>query len=194
MIDQLKIKIRSLTEDSSKSDVQAYTVTADDSSVSFIMIEPKILAITEVQLNEEALGSGQSSDYNSATNRITITADVVETDIITVYFTYYKDNSDAEIIGYIRSALCWISVLDYRDFEISDDETLIYPTPENKEGDLIAIIASILIKPNYSRYSLPNRTVVYPRTMDKDEKIRQLVYEYSKTDGYFSLLEIGEVD
>ena len=193
-MDKIKLKIRSLTEDSSKSDIQAHTVTDDAESVSFIMIEPRILAITEVQINESDLGSGQSYAYNSATNKITVTATLVATDIITVYFTYYKTNSDDSIIGYIRSALCWISYCDYRDFEISEDEDLIYPTPENKEEDLIALIASILINPNYSRYSLPNRTVVYPRTMDKNEKIKQLVYEFDKTDGYFSLLEIGVED
>ena len=59
-----------------------------------------------------------------------------------------------------------------------DEPDSIHPNPDNKTEDLIAIIASILINPNYSEYRLPNRTVRYPRTMDKETKIQKIVSRF----------------
>jgi len=74
--------------------------------------------------------------------------------------------------------LTWISIFDYQqsDFEIENGD--IFPAPDNRSMDLIAIVSSILIKPDYSEYRLPNVTVRYPKTMDKEEKIEKLVNRY----------------
>ena len=96
----------------------------------------------------------------------------------------YTKYSDTEIDEYIKGALVFISVFSHavKDYEYeieSGGEGSIVPTPENRTTDLVALVASILIKPNYSSYKLPNLTVTYPETMSKEEKIEKLVTKFN---------------
>lgn len=174
-MDSIKTKVRGLIEDFLKSDFETFTYTI--SSV-FTLAEDNIQSISSVLKNGAEIGSGDYS-FDSTTKELTITASLSANDEIKVNYTYYK-YSDTELTGYIRSALVWISIYANceDDFEIENND--IYPTPENTEKDLMALIASILINPNWTRKSLPNLTVTYPKKMSKEEKIRRLINEYYK--------------
>ena len=186
MIEKIRTKLRGLIGDLEKSTSQAFTYS---SSKLFTLTEPNANSITKVTVNGEELGSGQSYTFDSSTNIVTFVGDLEENDIVQVYFKYY-DYSDTELDGNISSALVWLSVLHYRDFELEDEK--ITPTPQNRETDLIALVASILMKPNYSRYSLPNLTVTCPETMDKDTKIKKIVTVYKRNYGIAETIDIYE--
>ena len=173
-LETLRTKIRALVMDLSKSGVETFTYTT---SSIFTLAESNISTITKVLKNGVELGTGDYS-YDSTTNKIEITASLINNDIIEVDYTYYK-YSDTELTEYIRASLVWLSIFDAseRDFEIESND--IYPTPDNQTLDLTAIIASILIQPNWSEYRLPNLTVRYPRSLSKEEKIEKLINRFT---------------
>lgn len=184
MLDTIRSKMRSLVEDFEKSDFETFIYTT---ASIWTLAESNINSITKVLKNGVELGSGDYS-YDSTTNKIEILASLVSDDRIEVDYTYNK-YSDTELNGYAQGALVWISVFSHEsetDYEIENNE--IYPTPTNKTLDLIALIGAILIKPDYTRYSLPNMTVVYPRSMAKEDRIEKLVMRYNSGIGTGDIL------
>ncbi len=176
MLSNLRIKVKALVEDLSKTDFEVFSY---ENSTIFTLSEPNISTITKVLKNGINLGSGDYS-YDSTTNKIEITASLTQGDLIEVDYIFSK-YSDTELNEYIRASLVWISVINRyeNDFELEEDANIIVPTPNNSELDLIALVAAIIIKPNYNEYRLPNLTVRYPRTMSKEDKIQRIVSRFS---------------
>jgi len=188
MLAEIKTKIRGLIEDLEKSGFEYFTYTT---SAIFRLAEENITSLTSVLLNGEELETGEYS-FDSDTNKITITVTgLSSSDIIEVNFKYYK-YSDTELQEFIRSALVWISMFGHseRDYELEDNT--IYPVPENRDEDLIALIASILIKPDYTTYRLPTVTVIYGGRMPKDQKIQKLLSRYTFGLGITGVLEFDD--
>lgn len=188
MIELIRPKVRALIEDNiAKKGLESFVYR---NSNTWTLAEENISSISKVLLNDEELGTGEYS-YDSETNRITITATgLASQDIIQVYYSYYK-YSDAEINEYIRGALVWMSTIaeGADDYELEDD--YIEPTPDNRTMDLIALIASILIKPDYTTYRLPTVSVVYSGRMPKDQKIQKLINRFYYGKGIGGILELS---
>lgn len=177
LIAELRTKIRALCEDFSKTDTDSFTYETGDKV--FTLEEDNVTTLSSVSVNGVELGSGEFS-FDADTSELTIssgTGILSSGDIVTVKYIYYK-YTDSELSEYIRSALVWLSIYAYckDDYEMEDNE--IFPTPDNKTEDLIAIVSSILIKPDYSEYRLPTITVKYPRTMCKEERIENLIQKF----------------
>jgi len=183
MLDILRTKIRALVTDFSTSDFETFVYTTS----SIFTIAQENISITSVLLNGVELGSGTYS-LDSNTNKITITETLTTDDVIEVDYTFYK-YSETELDEYIRAALVWLSIFSYCDTDFELESDYIQPTPSNKELDLISIIGSILIKPNYSEYNLPNLKVKYPRELSKDEKIRRIIQSFQQGLGVIEILE-----
>lgn len=183
-IETLRAKIRALVNDIIKSDREAFTYANSD---TFILAEENIEAISKVTKNGVALGTGDYS-FDSTNNELIISVALINGDIIIVKYTYYK-YSTTELDEWIRASLVWMSVYSAseNDFELEDED--IFPTPDNRTLDLIVLIASILIKPNWSEYRLPNLTVRYPRTLSKEEKIEKLIKKFTTGLGVNGILE-----
>jgi len=187
IIAELRDKIRSLVGDFLKTDTEVFTY---ENSGIFTLQEENIQEVTEVTLNGSDLASGDYT-FDTSNNKLTITVSgLASGDIIEVIYTYYKYNN-TEIDGYIKSALVWFSVFDAspKDFEIENED--IFPTPDNQEEDMIALIASIIIKPNYNEYRLPNLTVKYPRKFSKEEKIERLLNRWTRGLGVNDTLDFN---
>lgn len=184
MFTGLRQKIRALVEDFEKSDFETFTYTTSD---TFTLAESNINSITKVLKNGSELGSGQYS-YDSTTNKLTITASMIKEDIIEVDYTYNK-YSDDELNEYIRASLVWISSFadGETDYEVESDD--IYPTPDTKTMDLIVLISSILIKPDYTTYRLPTMTVIYSGRLPKDVKIQKLISRFRRGLGVNDVLK-----
>lgn len=178
MLDIIRTKVRALVEDFAnvKKDFETFEYTT---SKIFTLSESNISSITKVLKNGLELGSGQYS-YDSTTNKIEIVPSLTQGDIIEVDYVFSK-YSDTELDEYIRASLVWISINNScgKDFELETDISEVVPTPTNRELDLIALIAAIIIKPNYSIYRLPNLTVRYPRTMNKEDKIQRIISRFT---------------
>lgn len=185
MLTGVRQKIRAIVEDFGKSDFETFTYTTSN---IFTLAESNINSITKVLKNGVALGSGQY-DYDSTTNKITISASLVSGDIIEVDYTFSK-YSNTELTEYIRASLVHISIFSHEseiDYEIEGDD--IDPTPDNKTLDLIALVSSIIIKPDYNLYRLPNLTVRYPRNVSKEDKIEKLIARFNRGLGVNDVLE-----
>ena len=174
LITELRLKTRALAEDLNKKQTETFAYTSGDKV--FVLQEENANSINSITKNGVALGSGTYS-FDTDTNELTITATLASGDVLVVKYVYYK-YSDSEIDEYIRGALAWISIYSTcdTDFEFEDDD--VYPTLNSREEDLVAIVSSILIKPNYSEYKLPNITVKYPRTMDKETKMQRIIEKF----------------
>lgn len=186
MLTVIKQKIRSLVSDWTSSDKESFIYT---SSSIFTLAETNVASITGITKNGVSIYSSGNYSWDADTNQLTITASLTADDVIIISYTYNK-YSDTELLEYIRASLTWVSLVSNceRDWELESDG--IYPTPSNRDTDLISIIASILINPSYSEYRLPNIVVKYPRTMTKEKRIQNLIKRYLfSAEGYNSVLE-----
>jgi len=185
LISELRTKVRALSEDLSKKQTETFTYSSGDKV--FVLQEDNPDSITSVTKNGVALGSGDYS-FDTDTNELTITATLASGDVIVVKYVYYKYSS-SEIDEYIRASLTWISIYSHCDTDFEFELEDIFPTPSSTEEDLISIISSILIRPNYSEYKLPNITVKYPRTMDKETKMQRIIEKFYIGLGINGILE-----
>lgn len=184
MLAEIREKVRALVNDIGESQIESFTYTTSN---IFKLCGNNVTAVTQVLVGGNALASGESYTLNG--NEVTVDASLTAGDEVEITYTAYK-YSDSELTEYVKASLVWISIFDDtsdEDFEIEDDE--IYPTPTNKQEDLIALITSILIKPDYSKYQLPNLTVVYPRTMSKEERIELIITRFRRGIGALDVIE-----
>lgn len=171
MLTKLRTKIRALIEDFSLTDFEEFSYTISN----IFTIATENITITQVLINGSPLGSGESYSYSSSTGKITITRASWNTgDKVEVDFSY-NQYSDTELDEHIRGALVWMSILGYKEGDLELESTEIVPTPNNKTLDLIALITSILIKPDFVEKRLPNVSVRYPRTMTKEQQIKEII-------------------
>jgi len=190
MLTAILTKIRALIGDIGNTvDNEAWTYT---SSKVFKIASPNASTPTSVLKNGTALTVTTQWTYNTTTQEITIAAGVSCTagDIITANFTSYK-YSDTEITEHLRGAIVYMSVMGYSsqyDFEL--DGTDISPTPSSKECDLVAMIASIIIKPDWMMYKTPTMEVRYVKNYDKDEKIQRIIDRARWALGDFTVMTI----
>ncbi len=184
MLDNTREKIRALVEDFQTSDFETFTYV--NSSI-FTLQEAHITEITIVLRNGNELGSGEY-DYDTTTNKIEILVSLSEGDIIEVDYIFYK-YSDNELNEYIRASLVWLNVFDYGEENYELGETDITPEPDSQTLDLIALVSSILIKPDYTTYRLPTMTVIYSGRIPKEQKIQKLVSRFKRGLGVNDVLE-----
>lgn len=159
----------------------------------FELGENNIIApLVAVSINNVELGSSGAWSYNSTTNKLTFENSVTLTTdyIITVDYNYYPNFSDTEIKEYIKSAIVHISLNGYSTFTYDSTLNIINPETTSIQGNLIAMIASILMKPNNKTYRLPDITIQVPgTTLSTDEMIRKTIAVFKRnTHGVFSLV------
>ena len=185
MLDTIRTKIRALIEDLTKSDIETFTYSSGDQI--FILAEENISSIIKVEKNGTELGSGDY-DFDSTTNELTIISSLSSGDLITCKYNFQK-YSDTELNEFCRASLVWLSIYAdcETDYELEDEE--IVPTIDNKTSDLVALISAILIQPDYTRYSLPNLTVVYNGKETKEKRIEKLIVRFRRGLGVSSILE-----
>jgi len=194
-MDIIRTKIRALVEDFGESGVE---VQEYEQSNIFTLAEPHITTITKVLRNGEELNPSEY-DYDSTTNKITINLssgdELQQGDILEFNYSYNK-YSDNELTKYIIGAIVWLSIFSYgeNDYEVDLDADNIRPFPDNKTQDLISLITSIIIKPNYSEYKLPNLTVKYPKTMSKEERIQKIISRFQMGLGINDIITYNSED
>lgn len=172
MITKIQNKIRNFIEDNIKSTFQTEIV---ESGRTFTIEQENANAVASVTVSGVAL-TEEDYDYMVSSQELTIAlGKVEEDDTVTISFTYYK-YSVTELLGFIKASLDFMTCFNYHpDFIVSSDGTDIYPIPNIKEQSLIARIASIIIKPNYSEKRSEEITIKYPKTQSKEKIIEKLI-------------------
>lgn len=182
-IETMRTKIRALCEDFNKYSSEVRIREDED---EFTLSEEKISSVIKVKINGVL-----STDYtyDATYNVLDVTkSGFAAGDIVEVFYSY-TTYTNSEIAEYIRAALVYLSLYSttYTDYELEDDD--IFPTPDNAVVDLICLIAAIIIKPNYSKYSLPGGvSITYPKNISKTEKIQKLIVEFQEGIGITDLL------
>ena len=178
-------KIRSLVLDWDRSDVESFEYS---NSNVFTLSEENASAVTDVTINGNELQTGESYSFVPLTNKLTITSvNLSVDDLILVTYSYTK-YSDTELKRYISSACVKIS-MNYKDFDYDFSNDYFVFTPNSREEDLIADIASILLTCNLSSYSNGQISYKKPITKSKDEQIRATISHFKTKNGTTDTLD-----
>jgi len=192
MFSSVLTKIRAITEDWLLTGTQTFTYTT---SLIFTLDELNATAVNDLTIGGAALDSGETYSYSATTHKVTVVgATPTAGDEVEVNYSYYNKNSNTVLAEYVRAALVYISIYsECQDYELETDGEGVNnfePTPSNKQLDMIALVAGILINPNWSEYRLPNITIKYPRTQTKETKIRKLILHLQSWDGHTELIKM----
>lgn len=191
MLLEIRTKIRALVSDLTKPDFQVFTY---GNSNIFPLSEPNASEVTSVLRNGLSLGSGESYTFDAETKEVTISGvSFSVNDIVQIKFNFTKF-SDAELNEFIRASLSWLNIFQTRDdnddYEIEAENNEIYPEITKQESDLVALIASILICPDFTSYRLPNVSITYPDRMPKEERIARLITRFNHGIGVGDVIQI----
>lgn len=159
-----------------KPDIFTYTGIA-----VFPLTEPNLDAATIVVYKNGIVYNSSHYSYNANTGRLTITG-LTAGEVIEVYYSAYKKYSDAELEGYVKSALYRISMYQYKDFILATGDAIVEnitdEEPTIREYNLIAGVASILIDGKKKSYKTNEITITYTETDSIDTRISKLVEAY----------------
>lgn len=185
-------KCRNLIEDNLVPigrDVFQYESTA--SSKIFTLTEANISAATIVVLKNGVVWASANYSYSSTTGKLTVTGSLIAGDSLEIDYSYYSKYSDTELRGFIKSAITYLSVDKYGTFAIKSDN-IIFPTPTEEEENIIALIASILIKADVVSYRTPELSISFERGDSKEKKISKIIRQFKKTYGCLKYVRFDE--
>lgn len=178
----VETKVRNLIGDLAQNseDVRQYTT-----SNVWTLAESNVISVSGVTVNDDA--TGVTYTYDSSTNKVTITSDLSTGDIVKIQYTSYPSFSSTEIQGYIEGALTFISTYNYADWEVVDDS--IYPDPDTRETNLIAMVTALIIDPDNKSYKLPDLAVTVPKDVPLHDKIAAVIATFKKdSHGVFDII------
>lgn len=168
-----------------------YTYESITSSKIFSLTESNISASTILVYLNGVLWADTNYSYDSATGKLTITGALVAGDSLEVTYSYYSKYSDTELEGYIRAAVAYLAIEQYKTFAVKPPN-IIFPTPTEAEEYLLAIIAAILIKGNIRQYRTPEITVIFNENESPEKRIRKAVRQFKKTFGVIDYIDPTE--
>jgi hypothetical protein len=178
--------VRYLIEDFSRTQIPGDIFSYSSSSV-FTLSETNIITLTVVKKNDAELSASDYA-YDSTAKQVTINASLTIGDTVEIQYTYYSNYSDTEIESYIRAAAIFLSVNNYYTFEV-DTADNFYPAISDKERNLIAFVASILIKPDNQTIRLPDITITVPNNLPTRDIVSKAVRIFkSNTTGHFDIV------
>jgi hypothetical protein len=185
-------KLRNLLQENYETVKDIFTFS---SSRIFTLSEDKVGSIIAVLKNDNEVSESGNWSYSTTTNKLTFESGYSLTagDTIEIQYTAYPNYSDSELQSFVKAAIVKISVLTYKTFEINDDD--INPEPAEDEENLIAEVASIIIKPDNKSYRLPDLTITQPiSSIGTDELIRKAVATFKRnTHGVFTVIDKRDI-
>jgi len=184
-LSDIETKVRCLIDDFSRSGKDVFTY---DTSAIFTITEDNVVSVSTVYINSVEIGASEYS-FDSDTNKLTISASLTAGDTVEIDYTYYSNYSSAEIQSYIHASLVHISANNYYDFKIEND--VVYPEPDDREENLIALITALLIEPDNKSYSLPDMRVTVPSDLPTYNKIGKAIAIFKKnTHGLLDVIDL----
>lgn len=191
-MDTIIAKVRDLIEDILKTDgLDTFTYESSSSSKIFRLTESNVVSSSIVVEKNGAVWASSNYSYSSTTGKLTVTGTLTAGDALEVDYNYYAKYSDSEIRGYIKSSITYLAVEKYKTFKV-DENNVIFPTPTEGEEDLIALISSILIKPNLKSYRTPEISITYNEGDNKETKIKKAVRQFKKNYGVLGYIKFDE--
>lgn len=168
-LSDLETIIRAILEDFAQTQIDIFPFSG--ASTIFTLTEPNSIAISTVSVND--VSSGVTFDFDISTNKINITSSLTNGDSIEIQYTHFPNFASEVIDKYVESALVHISVNRYKDFILASGG--IFPEPNIDEKYLIAMVASVLLRPENVSYRLPDITVTCPKDMPTIRKVGKII-------------------
>jgi len=165
----IESKVRDLMGDFSKTGVDSFTYT---NSNVFTLTEENVISVSTVYLNSAEMGTSETS-FDSDTNKATVVLTMLSGDTVEIYYTYYSQYSSTEIQNYIKASLVHLSANILDTYRVVNSS--IYPEPNLKTQNVIALITGLLIDPDNKSYRLPDVSIGVPKDLPLHEKIRRVV-------------------
>jgi len=191
-MENIILKVRDVIVDSLITNgIDVWTYESIVSSKIITLTESNISTPTILVYKNGVLWADTNYSYSAVTGKLTVTGTVAVGDSLEITYSYYAKYSDIELEGFIRSAVSHLVVEKYRCFAIKPPN-IIFPTPSEEEENLIAIVASILIKGDIISYRTPELTINFERGDSKEKKIKKLVRNFKKTIGNFQYIDPTE--
>lgn len=171
----IRTSVRALINDLSKSGKDVFIYGSSD---VFSLSEKNVSDIDSIVINSgDPLDSGDY-EFDGDTEKVSLLlSGVVTGDVIEMDYPYTK-YSDTELDGYIRSALIHLSVNNFYTFEEENEE--IYPEPEDRELNLIAMVTSVLIQGTASQIKLPDMIIQFNEKLSVSDKIKKIIATFKK--------------
>lgn len=188
MYDNIVLKLRDLIQDtlvSASPDIYEFT-----SSKVFTLSEKSLDSTTIVVYKNGTLVTASNYSYSSATNKLTFIPaySLTAGDVIEVDYSAYLKYSTTELEAYVRSAIVYISCGQYKTFK--DRCGVLYPTPTEAEENLIALVASLIIKRSIQSYKTNEISIVFNEKDTLEEKISKVIYQFNKPNGIFDFHDL----
>ena len=184
-ITEIETLVRHLINDYQHTMMPGDIFTYENSSV-FTLTESNVNSVTAVLHNDIELGSGDYS-FDSSTNKLTVSASLTSGDTIEIQYTYYPNYSSTEIEQFVRAAVINLSINHYYTFEVDDSQDF-YPQISDKEKNLVAFIAAILIDPDNKSYRLPDMSITVPKSLPTRDLVSKAVAIFKhNTHGLFEI-------
>jgi len=185
-------KIRNLILDILNSDGRdAWTYESVNASKIITLIESNIVSSSIVVYKNGVAWSSDNYSYSSITGKLTVTGSLTAGDSLEIDYSYYAKYSDTELKGFLKAAISYLSVGKYKTFAVRSDD-IIFPSPDESEQNLIALIACILIKGDVIGYRTPELTISFERSDSKEKKIKKLLRQFKKSYGDLDYIKMDD--
>ena len=167
--------IRGNIDDNLETKTETHTYTT---SKIFTLLQDNTNVLLSTLIDGAVLAVGETATLNTSTNKVTVVATLVAAQELQFQFNFYSNYSDTQIKAAIQSALSYISINDLKDFYYNSTDVEITPYPSKKFEYLIALIAAIILKPNYTTYKTSTVEIRYPGTKTKEQKIKDTIIDF----------------
>jgi hypothetical protein len=181
-IEQITSFLRSILGDTLRNGTDIFQYTTSN---VFTLTESNAQSVESVSVND--VSSGILYTYEEDFQRVTITSSLITNDIIEMNYTFYSNYSDSELLGYIRHALGYVSLHQYANWSIKEDDN-IYPTASDAELNLIAMIAAVIINPENRSIRTPDFSITVKNPMSISDMISKIIAVFKKSpSGFFTI-------
>lgn len=161
------------------------------SSKIFTLTESNVSASSIIVLKNGVVWAAPNYNYSATTSKITVTGALVAGDSLEVDYSYYTKYSDSELRNFIKAAISYLAIEKYGTFAVKSDN-VIFPTPTEIEENLLAVIASILIKGDITSYRTPELSISFERGDSKEKKIHKFIRQMKKAYGCLKYIGMNE--
>ena len=161
------------------------------SSKIFTLTESNVSASSIIVLKNGVVWAASNYTYSATTGKVTVTGTLAAGDSLEVDYSYYTKYSDSELQGFIKAAISYLAVEKYNTFAVKSDN-IIFPTPSELEENLIAVVASILIKGDVTSYRTPEISITFNKGDSTETKIKKIIRQGKKAYGVLEYIKYDE--
>jgi len=192
MTPNIVLKLRNLVQDNLKS--RNYSRTFYTSKI-FLLEDANVIDPVIIERNGEEWES-ENYEYNHDTGKLVIHEvstgeELVPGENLIISYSCYEKYSTSELETYIKNTFYYLSLFGYETFTLETGDT-IAPEPTEVQENLIALVASILIKGTIKSYRTPEFTIQFSDNLSIEDKIKKLVDDFDKSYGNITYIDLTE--